>query len=132
MDFNQDLDPVPPNNFEAGTSDSTVYIILGIIFLLVIIWIMKVCCKGVNFIDFCWFFKNCCTRSEEKEVPENQNEVIFIQDNDKDLMSSIPVGNLNNEVIVLDCGDQVLTDENIQQILSRNGTSKSNKSSRKN
>lgn len=108
-------------------SNSQIYIfIVVIVVLLIVLGIIKTCCKGVNFIDICRLCKNCCSRSKRKEAPENQNEVIFIQGNDQ--MSSIPFGNFNNnEVVVLDCGNQVLTDEKLQHLLNQNGTLKREK-----
>jgi len=112
-----------PVEYKASSNSQILIFIFVIVVLLIILWIIKTCCKGVNFIDICRLFKNCCSRSKRKQEPENQNEVIFIQGNDQ--MSSIPFGNFNNnEVVVLDCGDQVLTDEKLHHLLNQNGTLK--------
>ena len=128
MSLDEPLGTLPPNAFQAS-GGYTLYIILGIIALIIILCIIKLCCKGVNFLDVCWLCQNCCSRSQGKQETNNQNEVIFVNRNNQNLMSSVPLGNFNNEVIVLDCGDQVLTDENIQQFLSQNGTLYGKKSS---
>lgn len=117
----EELKTLKPPTFVTKQS-YTDFLILGIIVLLIMLWIIKVCCRGVNFTDVCRLFGRCCSRCRKKEVPENSNEVISIQQNDQNLMSLVPLENLNNEVIVLDCGDQIITDENIQQLLNQNGS----------
>lgn len=119
------IDGLGPPEFKPKKAGQTTIFIFVIVVLLIILWIIRTCCKGVNFVDICRLFKNCCSKS--KKAPENPNEVIFIQGSDQ--MSSIPIGNFNNnEVIVLNCGDQVLTDEKLHHLLNQNGTLKREKS----